>query len=78
MKAYLEAQMPVKIAPKIDPEPPKQLLKAQFIDVYYGNLHMDCYWFFQQCKDYFKTVGNKKPNRIPFAALFLRGLVIQQ
>ena len=41
MKAYLEAQVPSQT--KVDPEPPKQLFKARFLDFYYGNLHMDCY-----------------------------------
>ena len=39
---------------------------------------MDCYRFCQQCKDYFEIAGAKRPNRIPFAALFLRGSVTQQ
>ena len=51
-------------------------LKARFPDLYYNNLYMDCYWFCQQCKDHFKTAKAKRPNKIPFAALFLRGLVI--
>ena len=53
-------------------------LKAWFPDLYYGNSHLDCYWFCQQCKDYFEIAEAKKPNRILFAALFLRRLVTQQ
>ena len=75
MKAYLEAQVPARIAPEIDKEPRKQLFKAWFPNLYYDNLHMDCYQFCQQCKDYFETAGAKRPNRILFAALFLRGSV---
>ena len=45
MKAYLEAQVPAQIASKIDPEPCKQPLKIRFLDLYYGNLDMDCYQF---------------------------------
>ena len=78
MKAYLQAQMPAQIAPETDSEPCKQLLKARFPDLYYGNLHMDCYQFCQQCKDHFETFGAKRSNRIAFAALFLRELVTQQ
>ena len=59
-------------------EPRERPLKARFPDLYYGNLHMDCYRFCQQCKDYFETAKAKRPNRIPFAALFLRRLVIQR
>ena len=73
IKAYLEAQVPSQT--EIDREPRKQPLKAQFSDLYYGNLHMDCYQFCQQCEDHFETAGAKGPNRIPFIALFLRGSV---
>ena len=76
MKAYLEAQMPGRT--EVDPKPCKQPFKAQFPDLYYSNLHMDCYRFCQQCEDHFKTAGAKGPNRILFAASFLRGSVIQQ
>ena len=73
IKAYLEAQVPGRT--EVDSEPREQPLKARFPDLYYGNSHMDCYRFCQQCKDYFETAGAKGPNRIPFAALFLRGSV---
>ena len=33
---------------------------------------MECYNFCQQCKDHFATYGATKPNRILFAASFLR------
>ena len=39
---------------------------------------MDYYRFCQQCEDHFKTAVAKKPNKIPFAALFLRGSLMQQ
>ena len=58
-------------------KPQERPLKARFLDLYYGNSYMDCYWFCQQCKDHFEIVGAKGPNRIPFAALFLRGSVTQ-
>ena len=45
MKAYLEAQVPSRT--KVDPELCKQSFKAQFPDLYYGNLHIDCYRFSQ-------------------------------
>ena len=59
-------------------EPRKRPFKARFPDLYYGNSHMDCYRFCQQCEDHFETVGAKRLNRILFTALFLRGLVTQQ
>ena len=47
-------------------------LKAKSPDVYRGKSHMECYNFCQQCEDHFATAGAKGPNRIPFAASFLR------
>ena len=76
MKAYLEAQVPGQT--EVEPELCEQPLKARFPDLYYDNLHMDCYRFCQQCEDHFETAGAKGPNKILFAASFLRGLVTQQ
>ena len=75
MKTYLEAQTQTAQG---QAEPQKQPLKAWFPNLYWGNLHMDCYRFCQQCEDHFKTAGAKKSNRIPFAASFLRGGVTQR
>ena len=47
-------------------------LNARSPDVYYGKSHMECYNFCQQYEDHFATAGAKGPNRIPFAASFLR------
>ena len=58
--------------------PRKQPLKARFPKLYYGNLHMDCYRFCQQCEDYFETAGASGPNRILFAALFLRKSIVKR
>ena len=43
IKAYLEAQVPGQT--EVDPEPCKQTFKTWFPDLYYSNLHMDCYRF---------------------------------
>lgn len=75
MKTYLEAQ--TQPAPG-QSEPRERPLKARFPDLYYGNSHQDCYRFCQQCEDHFETAGAKSTNRIPFAASFLRGSVVQQ
>lgn len=56
----------------------KQSFKAQLSDLYYKNLHLDCYCFCLQCKDYFKTTRASRPNRNFFATLFFYKLVIQQ
>ena len=36
---------------------------------------MECYHFYQQCEDHFKTFGATGINCIPFVALFLRGSI---
>ena len=76
MKAYLEAQMPGQI--EVDSESCKQPLNAQFLDLYYDNLHTDYYQFYEQCKNHFKIAMAKEPNRIQFAALFLYRSVTRQ
>ena len=79
MKAYLENQNQNQAPPPapIQVELREQPLKARFPDLYYGNSHLDCYRFCQQCEDHFDTAGASEPNRIPFPALFLCGLVVQ-
>ena len=56
----------------------EQPLKAQFSDLYHGNSHLDCYCFCQQCEDHFVTAGANRPNRVPFAALFLHKAMVQR
>ncbi len=47
-------------------------LMARNPDLYYGNSHMECYYFCQQYEDHFKTAGAKGHRRIPFAASLLK------
>ena len=51
-------------------------LKAWFPDIFRGKTHLECYNFFQQCKDHFVTVGGTRPNRVPFAATFLKNTAL--
>ncbi len=51
-------------------------LKPQNPDLYYGNLHMECYYFCQQCEDYFEVVGLLGHKRVPFAAGFLKNRIL--
>ena len=80
MKAYLENQNQNQAPPPapIQAELREQPLKARFPNLYYGNSHLDCYRFCQQCKDHFDTARASGPNCILFAASFLRGSVIQR
>ena len=77
MKAYLENQNQALPPAPIQAEFQEQPLKARFPNLYYGNSHLDCYRFCQQCEDHFETAGANGPNRISFAASFLRGVVAQ-
>lgn len=62
---------------QINITPCKWPLNAKFPNLYYGNSHLDYYWFCQQCKNYFKNAKAKEPNKIPFVTLFFCRLVIQ-
>ena len=55
--------------------PCKQPLKAKVPNVYFGNLHINCYHFSQQYEDYFEIAGAIGSNHIPFAALFFCGKI---
>ena len=52
--------------------PRERPLKAWFPDIYWGKTHLECYNFFQQCKDHFAIAGATGSNRVPFAATFLK------
>ena len=52
--------------------PRERLLKAWFLDIYWDKTHLECYNFFQQCKDYFATASATGSNRVLFAAIFLK------
>ncbi len=51
---------------------PGDKFKAKTPDVYRGKSLMECYNFCQQYEDHFVTCRATGPNRIPFAASFLR------
>ena len=76
LRTVLEAR-PLAPAPAPQPlvfsdGPRERPLKARFPELYCGKTHMECYNFIQQCEDHFATAGAKGPNRVPFAATFLR------
>ncbi len=57
-------------------EASERLLKAENPDLYYENSHMECYYFCQQCEDYFETAGAKSHKRVPFAVFFLKEKIL--
>ena len=48
------------------------LFKAWNPNFYYRSLHIECYYFCQQCKDYFNIIRATSHKRILFAASFLK------
>ena len=56
--------------------PRERSLKARFPDVYQSKTHMECYNFFQKCKDHFAIAGAMRPNRVLFAATFLKNAAL--
>lgn len=50
----------------------EQSLKPRALDVYKGKLHLDCYNFIQQCKDYFTTSDFQDCNPVFLQARFSR------
>ncbi len=53
-------------------------LKPRNPDLYYGNLHMEYYYFCQQCEDHFEVAGSLGHKRIPFAARFLKDHILNR
>ena len=53
-------------------------LKAWFPDIYWGKTHLECYNFFQQCKNHFATANATGPNQDPFATTFLNDTALFQ
>ncbi len=51
-------------------------LKPQNPDLYYGNSHMECYYFYQQCEDYFEVRGSPGHKLVPFAAGFSKNRIL--
>ena len=52
--------------------PRNRAFKARNPDLYYGSLHMECYYFCWQYEDHFNTAWATGHKRVPFAALFLQ------
>ncbi len=53
-----------------------RLFKPQNPDIYYGNLHIECYYFYQQCEDHFKVAELLGHKRTFFAAGFLKDRIL--
>lgn len=50
----------------------KKVFKAHNSNLYYGSLHIECYYFCRQCEDNFDTANTMGYQCVSFATLFLR------
>ncbi len=53
-------------------------LKSWNPDLYYGNSHMECDYFCQQCEDHFEVAGLLGHKHVPFAAGFLKDRILNR
>lgn len=52
-----------------------RLFKPQNPDLYYGNLYIKCYYFCQQCRDYFEVARLLDHKYVSFAIKFLKDCI---
>lgn len=53
-----------------------RLPKVQNPDLYYSNLHIECYYFHRQYKDHFETTGAKGYKRVSFMVFFSKDKIL--
>ncbi len=53
-------------------------LKPRNPDLYYGHSHIECYYFCQQCEDYFEVARSLGHKCVPFAAGFLKDRILNR
>ncbi len=53
-------------------------LKPRNPDLYYDHLHMECYYFCQQCEDHFEVAGSLGHKCVSFAAGFLKDYILNR
>ena len=56
--------------------PREQLLKTWFANIYWDKTHLECYNFFQKCKDHFATASATSSNQVLFAAILLKNTAL--
>lgn len=50
--------------------PQNRLFKVKNLKLYYSYLHIECYYFCWQCKDYFNIAEATRPKHVSFIASF--------
>ncbi len=51
-------------------------LKSWNPNLYYSNLHIECYYFCQQCKDHFEVAESLGHKHVSFAPGFLKNCIL--
>lgn len=75
MKIFIEMtknQMPLPIFAAAGEKALDKSLKARNPNLYYRNLHIECYYFCQQYENHFKIAGPKRYMCVFFVAIFLK------
>ncbi len=86
MRTFIEkTQAPTALVAPAAPAPDVEArdntdrpLKSRNPDLYYSNLHMEYYYFCQQCEDHFEVAGSLGHKRVPFAAGFLKDRILNR
>lgn len=80
MQVYIEDCHQLVLAPaplaKSQKDALNKSFKARNPDIYYDNLHIECYYFCQQCKENFEIAGAKNHKRVFFASTFLKNRIL--
>ena len=50
-------------------------LKPRNPNLYYNHSHMEYYYIYQQCKNYFEIAASQDHKRIPFIARFMKDCI---
>ena len=69
-------QAPIALNAEAREDALDRLLKPQNPNIYYGYLHMECYYFCQQCEDHFEIAGSLGYKHVPFVAGFLKDCIL--
>ncbi len=81
MRTYIERvrdQAPEAPNAKVREEVLDKPLKPRNLDLYYGHLHIECYYFCLQYEDHFEIAGSLGHKRVPFAAGFLKDRILNR
>ncbi len=80
MQTFMEKMQvpaaPAALVPEKAKDDTDRPLKPRNPNLYYGNLHMECYYFCQQCEDHFKVAGSPGHKRVSFATRFLKDCIL--